>query len=446
MTVEMCSAFCSNKKFKLFGLEYGRECYCSDSNTGPAAHPTDCSFPCPGDASQKCGAGNRLNVYENALYVARKPATLDTPYFGCFVDQGARALPDNLLGADDMTGAKCAAHCAGYEYFGVEYGRECWCGNNPPKLKAPEAECSFPCAGDDTELCGAGGRINVWGHPIPPPEEVGSYKHQGCYTDRGDARALSGKVVYDSLMTVEKCADACASYEWFGVEYASQCYCGTSLAATSQKVATTECSMRCGGDWNQLCGDANRLNVFYALGDKTGSNLEEVEGYTYKSCRTDSSTGVRSLTGAEYRSDAMTVQSCAAFCKAGEFAYFGVEFGNECYCGNELGGEVAPEEECGHLCLGDSSLWCGGPNRLNVYEAAAAPPQEEEEEEEEEEEDEECETTATTEAAATTTEVATTTDVPTITEAATTTDAPTTTDDIVTITIVAEEDPAPSTD
>ncbi|MDF2434775.1 MAG: hypothetical protein JWP44_4406, partial [Mucilaginibacter sp.] len=41
----------------------------------------------------------------------------------------------------------------------------------------------------------------------------------------------------------------------------------------------------------------------------------------YKSCWTDN-VNSRSLTGAEYRSDDMTVENCAGFCK--DFRYFGV--------------------------------------------------------------------------------------------------------------------------
>ena len=44
----------------------------------------------------------------------------------------------------------------------VEYGRECWCGNGVPKVKAPEGECKMRCGGDETQLCGGRLRLNVW--------------------------------------------------------------------------------------------------------------------------------------------------------------------------------------------------------------------------------------------------------------------------------------------
>ncbi|KAK4117256.1 WSC-domain-containing protein [Canariomyces notabilis] len=362
MTIGSCATFCS--KFKYFGLEYGIECYCGDSFPTQPAADSDCSFPCSGDSTQTCGAGNRLNVYTNYLYVEPTPATLNVPYVGCFVDEGARALPDNLLGADDMTAQKCAEHCTGYSYFGVEYGRECWCGNKPAKTPAPESECSMRCAGDDSQLCGDKGRINVWGSPVQSPATVGEFQYVGCFTDDLDERSLTGKITYDSAMTLEACAAACDGYSYFGVEYGSQCYCGTDLRPTAQQVSQAECATRCGGDKSNVCGDADRLNVFISQsGKKTPVNLGII-GFSYKSCWTDDGSA-RSLTGDVLRNNNMTVESCAAFCQG--YNYFGVEYASECYCGNELGGAAAHEEDCSQICSGNHGQWCGGSGRLNLY-------------------------------------------------------------------------------
>lgn len=67
MAVEICATYClTTKNYNLFGVEYGGECYCGNQlQPGSVAAPlSDCSFPCPGNAAEKCGAGNRLNVYQ----------------------------------------------------------------------------------------------------------------------------------------------------------------------------------------------------------------------------------------------------------------------------------------------------------------------------------------------------------------------------------------------
>ncbi|KAK4182611.1 putative fungistatic metabolite [Podospora australis] len=369
MTVEACASFCSQNKSKYFGIEYGRECYCGDTLTTEPVSDDDCSFACPGNPLQKCGAGNRLDLYINNLYAPRTPATLETPYLGCFVDEGARALPENLLGADDMTAEKCAAHCADFSYFGVEYGRECWCGNAPPIHSAPESACSMPCAGDDSQLCGAGGRINVWGSPLPSPEEVSDFEYAGCYTDKVDQRSLRGKKTVDSTMTLEKCATSCAGYSYFGVEFGVECYCGSALEASAEERPQAECSTRCGGNYDQVCGASYRINVFSnpECVDEP-DNLESVGGFTYQSCWTDK-VDLRALTDVVERSDNMTVQTCAAVCQG--YNYFGVEYGRECFCGNVLQGQVAPESQCSYHCMGDATQLCGAPDRMNLYAAAA---------------------------------------------------------------------------
>lgn len=50
----------------MFGTEYGRECWCGSTlqASSAVAAESDCSFPCSGDVGQKCGAGNRLSVYQ----------------------------------------------------------------------------------------------------------------------------------------------------------------------------------------------------------------------------------------------------------------------------------------------------------------------------------------------------------------------------------------------
>ncbi|KAK3901802.1 WSC domain-containing protein [Staphylotrichum tortipilum] len=169
---------------------------------------------------------------------------------------------------------------------------------------------------------------------------LGDFKFHGCYTDHGGHRSLTGKKSYDPKMTLQMCAATCHGYQWFGVEYGSQCFCGTSLAATAEKHPDTD-------------------------------NLEEVDGFRYQSCWTDN-THARSLMGSENPRQDMTVEMCAGFCKG--FKYFGVESTSECFCGDELGGQAAPEEECSELCGGNPAEWCGGPDRLNIYavESSAA--------------------------------------------------------------------------
>lgn len=99
------------------------------------------------------------------------------PYNACWTDleNGAgRTLFGDSVFNDNMTQEACGAYCSGltspsgtqYVYFGLEYGRECYCGNQIASgaTLAPggESDCNTPCSGDDNEDCGAGNRINIW--------------------------------------------------------------------------------------------------------------------------------------------------------------------------------------------------------------------------------------------------------------------------------------------
>ena len=48
-------------------------------------------------------------------------------------------------------------------YFGVQNGDSCYCGNDDSKfIPVAKEECNQPCSGDETQICGAMWRLNVY--------------------------------------------------------------------------------------------------------------------------------------------------------------------------------------------------------------------------------------------------------------------------------------------
>ena len=85
----------------------------------------------------------------------------------CYMDYSGsnRVLPEaNIKGDQAMTVGKCQTFCfsSGYQYAGVEFSRECWCGNQRPEDERPGEECAMACTGDKTQICGDRWRINVY--------------------------------------------------------------------------------------------------------------------------------------------------------------------------------------------------------------------------------------------------------------------------------------------
>ncbi|KAL8754956.1 MAG: hypothetical protein Q9184_004950 [Pyrenodesmia sp. 2 TL-2023] len=272
MTVEKCAAACS--RFTLFGLEYGRECFCGNTlNEGSVPAPSEqCSFKCPGNPDQKCGAGQRLNVYERVVTapVVTAPAPSTYSAEGCYTEATTgRALSGKTYYDNAMTTAKCASACSGFDLFGLEYYRECYCGNRlqAGSVPAPSTECKYRCTGDQNEICGGDNRLNLYafgtGTTVTPPVSTPKpYTFDGCFTEATRGRALTGSVFYDDAMTVEKCSAVCKGFTLFGLEYGRECYCGDTLQAGSQMTLESECNFVCPGNDAESCGAGNRLDVY----------------------------------------------------------------------------------------------------------------------------------------------------------------------------------------
>ena len=63
---------------------------------------------------------------------------------------------------------------------------------------------------------------------------------------------------------------------------------------------------------------------------------------------------------------------CEEVCSEKGYTVFGLQYTNECFCGNEYDNiyqqRAAPEEECDHECPDLSGFKCGGFYRMNVYQ------------------------------------------------------------------------------
>ncbi|GAB1609398.1 xylosyltransferase 2-like [Argonauta hians] len=80
-------------------------------------------------------------------------------YLGCFRDSRAkRELGGHHKDFPDTNSPSvCIAHClqAGFQYAGVQYTKECWCGDEYGKYGLlPETQCATPCPHNSTHTCG----------------------------------------------------------------------------------------------------------------------------------------------------------------------------------------------------------------------------------------------------------------------------------------------------
>ncbi|XP_052250988.1 deleted in malignant brain tumors 1 protein-like isoform X4 [Dreissena polymorpha] len=117
-----CSNNCSHYKF--YGVEGTTHCLCGNALHSTTKKPeSECSFICPGDRSQICGADWRINIYSHG------DCPLGSTGVNCSKQCNCRVNPcDNVTGAcgndgckDGWTGIACNEKCGGVltESFGV---------------------------------------------------------------------------------------------------------------------------------------------------------------------------------------------------------------------------------------------------------------------------------------------------------------------------------------
>lgn len=262
LTPSTCASLCSADGFIYAGLEFGRECWCSNTLYGGEwVDDSECSMLCGGDKGSFCGAGGRLTVYgPETLTIAEVP---NRSYIGCVVDDaGNRALSGRREVKEDMTAALCSSICTDYAYFGVEFGNECYCSNSFSPVVVDDAECDVPCRGDGTTFCGAPDRLTAYASTTfaSNAETVGDYRFLHCGADSVGDRVLKGGYSHGDDMTIEKCAADCAGYSYFGLEFGKECFCGNEYSGVHKPLE--DCYLKCSGDGTQLCGGNDRIAVY----------------------------------------------------------------------------------------------------------------------------------------------------------------------------------------
>lgn len=240
----------------------------SPSSTTPST-PTISPPPSPSTASPSPTAP------------ARKSAVGGYRLLGCWTEgTGVRALRRASFAYDGMTLESCLRNCTGFDFWGAEYGRECYCGHglDGTSVETAQSDCNKPCSGDATEFCGSGNRLELYSTTATRPissttsaapshkPTVGVFDFVGCQAEATGARALGQASFADDTMTLGRCASFCDAFVYFGAEYGRECFCGDALQAGSVQAALSDCGMRCAGDVSQFCGAGNRLELYRRRG------------------------------------------------------------------------------------------------------------------------------------------------------------------------------------
>jgi hypothetical protein len=356
---------------------------------------------------------------------------------GCYVDSvQARGLSYGAnVASNTMTNAKCRDACfsAGYILAGTEYAGECFCDNMLRNGGGPAPDgnvgCNVACNGNQTEMCGGSNRLTLFryytGQEIPssssaaassiasssgiasskssiplsstapssarssaPPVATGlpgNFTYKGCYVDGPGYRIMNNQQPDDNAMTIASCSNKCfaAGYSIAGMEYSSQCFCDNVIRMGGSPASSdSECNMPCAGNANQKCGAGSRLSIY---SNQTTLKVipvpkpaQNVSSWTYQGCITEGPNGAKVFPWQLVNQTGNSPEWCLGKCR--EFGYMaaGMEYGEECYCGDlegiqQQGSQQVAESDCNTACPGDPTAICGSGNRLTWYKWTGDP-------------------------------------------------------------------------
>ncbi|CAM9840437.1 unnamed protein product [Ectocarpus sp. 12 AP-2014] len=120
---------------------------------------------------------------------------------GCYRDsRDDRRLAMGPMSSRDMTPTLCNEYCVGQyaSFYAVQYGRECWCGDDSTdyaKLGALDmTECAYPCTGDADLTCGGFDSFEIFSLPAEKSRGfLGSTLTSRTTASSGPARSASTK-------------------------------------------------------------------------------------------------------------------------------------------------------------------------------------------------------------------------------------------------------------
>ncbi|KAH8082838.1 WSC-domain-containing protein [Cristinia sonorae] len=360
MTINKCASFCASKGFPYAGVEWSQECYCGNALSNGATQNTvaadQCSNVCPGNQYDTCGGPQRLTLIHNpnpgqtppqapSSSVPPKPSTSSVPpkpSSSAPASPSAPApQPTSSVPPKPSTSSvppKPSTSSVPPKPSSSSIPPKPSSSSVPPRpspsSSSPPAHTLIPTPSPSASSTPVATSSAA---PLPSPTApvVNGWIADGCLKD-DSSRVLTGLSTASNTMTVGLCQSLCDAkgFQYSGLEYGSECYCGNFLSGGRKDAAAGACDMKCVD--GQLCGGNWALNLFRKPNAPATPVVSPTtpSGWTAGECAQDG--GHRALTGYSFTSDSLTVATCISTCDKKGFSIAGVEWGRECYCGNSF--------------------------------------------------------------------------------------------------------------
>ncbi|KAJ9124508.1 hypothetical protein QFC24_003299 [Naganishia onofrii] len=262
----------------------------------------------------------------------------DWSYVGCVEESdGTRLLNGFGFSSTGQNSVSvCTSICGqmGYEYAGAEFGQECYCGNGyngDGGQVFADSECALPCPGDNKQSCGNGWRIAL-------------YKRDAAVVSSSNAASATRSATGSAVTNTRSSA-------------ANSLAISTDAKTTAASHTSSHASSATSSAPGPIHTDTTDSSEWYSLGcavDEDGRVLGD-----YYVAQKD-----------------MTIDLCLDICEGKGYKYAGLEYGEECMCGNTLKTGVTYDNNnqwaCNMPCAGDATELCGSGWRLDLYEFASS--------------------------------------------------------------------------
>ena len=265
-------------------------------------------------------------------------------FLSCYQDGATgKAIANSVKYANDsMTVAVCLDYCKtkGTIYAGIEYRRECYCGDSLATDAVSNAVgCSLTCKSNATEFCGGSLKMDV-------------YRSVTLSTSTSSSPSTTGSTTASA---------------------------GSSLSSSVSSTGSTSSSSTATGSISSLATTSTSLTTSSSPTTTSSVSATPTLGFKYLGCYHEPPrVHAMKLVGAN---NSMSVEMCISSAKARltakpatTYSYVGVEYGRECWGATSavtsqtsmVGGAA-----CTMKCAGASSQSCGGRAMYNYYATTA---------------------------------------------------------------------------
>ena len=394
------------------------ECYCGNTiAAGSVLTTSGCTMTCAGNANEYCGGPNRLNFYQvsgtttssqstssktssisstssttSSQVASTSPAVVQSSsnftYVACYTDSTAsRSLPNQVVASDKLTVEICLSACQNYAYAGIEYGRECWCGNTLGSAAAQatsEKQCSMTCPGNPSQICGDGNRLTLYSHNAAKPQAKLSMAkvvpNDGASSSSTTSSVSSSSSSVTSSSTSQSSTGSSSSKTTSSssASIVSSTSTSGSSSQTSSIVSTRSSSSS--STTSQATSSSSSSSVTSKSSSSTSSSTvatlvptpsQTIGGYTYLGCANQ--TSPLALVGMSKVEKKTTTETCQQYCLENNYGLAATQNGDTCYCGNGLQSYSAVgQKTCNVPCSGNKTEVCGGATSLSVWNSTSS--------------------------------------------------------------------------